>query len=115
MDFKTEFTIKNVNLTGEEFVMQFETLLRSALHYTKMHLIHMHDRYYELKKKITPFRVETMTDDTREKIAQYEEEMRYYKEQIKELERLQAMEAKATTLNKKFEIMKMFNEWMLKG
>lgn len=114
MEFKTNFTIKNVGMTKDEFFMHYSILLNNAIHYAKLCAVILYDKYHDLKLSVAPFGVEKEPDEVRKKVEQYEKEMKYYKEQIDELERLHFMAVQATTFNKKFEVMKEFNEWSTK-
>ncbi len=113
MTVKTDFTFKNVNITKDDFILHYSLLLRNAIQYSKLCFVILYDKYHNLKLHTAPFGVERESDEVREKIEQYEKEMRYYKEQIEELERLHSLLAKTSSLNKKFEIMKEFNELMM--
>ena len=113
MTIKTDFTFKNVNISKDEFIMHYSMLLRNAIQYSKLCYTILYDKYHNLILHMAPFGVEMENDEVREKVEQYEKEMRYYKEQIKELERLHSLLAKTSSLNKKFEIMKEFNELMM--
>lgn len=113
MEFKTDFTLKKVNMTKKEFLMQYSMLLMNAIHYAKSRATILYDKYHTLKLHTAPFGVEKEPDEVRKKVEQYEKEMKYYKEQIDELERLHSMAVKATTFNKKLEVMKEFNEWVI--
>src|SRR5690606_22305265 len=101
------------NITKDDFILHYSILLRTAIQYSKLCYTLLYDKYYILKLQTAPFGVKFVTEEVREKVEQYEKEMRYYKEQIKELERLHSMLAKTSSLNKKFEIMKEFNELMM--
>lgn len=115
MDYKINFTFKNVNMTKDEFINHYSLLLRNAIFYTKLYMINLHNKYYELKLNITPLRKESMTDEIKEKIKRYEKTMLHYKDCIKELELLQGMEAKASNLNDCLEVMKLFNEFIIEN
>lgn len=115
MDYKINFTFNNVNMTKDEFINHYSSLLRNAIFYTKLYFINLYNKYYELKLNITPLREKTMTDEIKEKIKQYEKTMLFYKDYIKELELLQGMEAKATNFNDSLEVMKMFNNFILEN
>lgn len=113
MELKANFSFKNVNMTKKEFFMHFSMLLNNAIHYAKSRATILYDKYHTLKLDTAPFGVEKEPDEVKKKVEQYEKEMKYYKEQIDELERLHSMAVKATTFNKKLEVMKEFNEWVI--
>lgn len=113
MEFRTDFTFKNVNMTKNEFFMHYSILLNNAIHYAHLCATILYDKYHTLKLHTAPLGVEKATDEVKKKVEQYEKEMRRYKEQIDKLKRLQSMAVEATTLNKKLEVMKEFNEWVI--
>ena len=115
MTVKTDFTFKNVNITKDDFILHYSILLRTAIQYSKFCYTLLYDKYHNLKLHTAPFGVEFESDEVREKIEQYEKEMRYYKERIKELERLHSLLAKTSSLNKKFMIMIEFNKLMMEN
>lgn len=110
MNNKTDFTIKDVNMTKDEFFKHYTMLLRSAINYAKLYAINSYDEYFELNSRLSSFKAEVMREEIREELKRYEKEMEYYKNLFRGLETLQAIEANTTNINEKFKVMKLFNE-----
>ena len=108
---KTDLTIKDINMTEDEFFKHYTMLLRSAINYAKLYAINSYDEYLELNSRISSFNADAMMrDEIKKEIKRYEKEMEYYKNLFKGLETLQDIEANTTNINEKFKVMKLFNE-----